>query len=75
MRGIGFGESTNERIVHECIWIWKMKEQTASIFESIGNCDRAVEEELAEDQGIGGEPSLVGKAMDLLHGSEGLALA
>ncbi|KAM2880216.1 hypothetical protein FF1_015598 [Malus domestica] len=52
-----------------------MKEEAASVVESVGDCDGAVEEELAKDKGMGVEARLGCKGVNLLHGFEGLALA
>lgn len=74
-RIIGFGESTNERVVHESIWVRRLREEAPSVVEAIGDRTGAAEEEFSGEERVRFEAGLAGEGVDLLGAFEGLAFA
>ncbi|GMN23418.1 hypothetical protein TIFTF001_045778 [Ficus carica] len=74
-RIIGSGESTNERVVHERIWVRRLREEATSVVEAIGDHDGEAEEEFSGEERVRFEAGLAGEGVDLLGGFEGLAFA
>lgn len=52
-----------------------MEQEAASIVESVGDVDGAVEEQLSGDEWVGVEGGFGGVGLQLLEGSEGFAAA
>lgn len=74
VRGLGFGEAANKRVVHEDIRGGDVGEKAASIIYSIRNGDGGEEEELTEDEGMVMEASFEGIGVYLLELLEAPAL-
>ena len=73
-RGLGERESANEGVVHEGVGVGEVVEETERVVEGIGNGNGTVKEEFAEDKGVCVKTVSQDVAMELLRGSQVVAL-
>lgn len=71
--GVGLGESADECVVHEDVWVWDVEEEAASVVECVGYIHSALNEELSGNELVGFETGLADVSVELLDALQSLA--